>query len=214
MHLPALVLLALLAADAPVPVAPPAVSPLDEPPAGVAASLAALLAPSGLRVHEGEAARVDLWLRAELPLAATPATGLGIEHGTLQPGALVALVRLAGAWTDYKGTQVPAGTYTARYAIQPADGDHMGVTEHRDFLLLVPAKDDVSPEPLAPADLTKASRAASGAKHPAVLALLPGTFDSAPALRVDEAGHLILAVRAGAHRLDLVLVGHGEVEGY
>lgn len=157
----------------------------------------------------------EFWFRKELPTKDAPSAGIGVSYGKLDVGTLVGAVRIPSAWADYKKHSIQAGVYTLRYGQQPADGNHMGVSEYRDFLLLVPASEDTDPTKLyALEDLIPLSFGASQAAHPAVLSLFPVTKDvSAPELMKNDLGQWMVAVKVGPLTLGMVLIGHGEVEG-
>lgn len=187
------VLLLLALAAAPIPA--------DLPPA-----LRAELVTEGV-----SAGSLEVWLRREPPLGEAR-EGLGIAFGRLTPGALAGAVRLASDWTDYKGQKIAAGLYTLRYAVEPVDGNHMGVSAYRDFFLLVPAADDPGPAAvLAPADLYALSTKASRTNHPASLALFPVERVEKPALIKNEAGQPTLAIPFGEMTLGIVVEGTGEI---
>ncbi|HLU48778.1 MAG TPA: hypothetical protein VK116_11870, partial [Planctomycetota bacterium] len=67
---------------------------------------------------------------------------------------------------------IAPGIYTLRKLTQPEDGDHLGVSETRDFVVLCPAKSDKTPDPLTERQAVKLSTEVSGSKHPAILYLV------------------------------------------
>lgn len=139
----------------------------------VPAELAAALAPGALVIKKDGAALAHLWLRENLPLQSSESTELGIAYPKFQEGALVGVLRLGDSWGDFKGQAVKAGVYALRYGVQPADGNHMGVSDYRDFLLLIPLPDAQPLDAkLTTRDLLPLSRKASGTAHPSVMALL------------------------------------------
>ncbi|HVE38395.1 MAG TPA: hypothetical protein VNM14_00820 [Planctomycetota bacterium] len=159
-----------------------AVEALKEPaPSEVAEAVRKELAPAGSRVLRDGKPFLDFWFRTTLPTGEARG-GLGILYGTLKPTGLVGVARVHGGGSDFKGQKFPAGLYTLRYGVQPEDGDHQGVTESRDFLLLTPAASDPSPDLLDPKELNKLSAKVNGKKHPAVLYLVGG--DGGPLPRV------------------------------
>jgi hypothetical protein len=176
----------------------------------------AVLPAEGVRVSGVAGGPIDLWLRHELPAAKGEAGALGVRFGTLPKGALVGAVRFAADWIDYKGERVASGVYTLRYAVEPADGNHMGVSTYRDFLLLVPAGDDPGPEATLDLDrLIALSRKATGSSHPAVLALFPPPSDAGPpALLRNDLDQPMVAVSIGGVAAGLVLEGQGEGARY
>lgn len=166
-----------------------------------------------LRVANGDEVLVELWLVLEPSTAATSEAVLGVEFADLEQGALIGAVRFPNGWADYKETAIAAGVYTLRYGVQPANGDHMGVSEYRDFLLLLLAEDDVDPAAVSDPEVTiDMSRGASRKVHPAVLALFPVWDDvEVPAIVDNEIGQRTLVVDVDGLSVGLVLEGHGEL---
>ncbi|MGA7459571.1 MAG: hypothetical protein WBW69_05060 [Candidatus Korobacteraceae bacterium] len=90
----------------------------------------------------------------------------------LSNGEFVGVVTFSQAMTDYRGQNIPAGTYTLRYQTLPQDGNHMGVAPNPDFLLAIPAANDSSPDATYPyKKLVALSAKSTGTNHPAVIAL-------------------------------------------
>ena len=54
------------------------------------------------------------------------------------------MVRIDGPWSDYKGNPIEPNVFTMRYGIRPEDGNHMGVSVHLDYVLLVPVAEDMT----------------------------------------------------------------------
>jgi hypothetical protein len=184
-----LILTPLLARSAPGADAKFKLEPLKEAaPAEVAEKLRSALSAEGVRVldDKGEP-HLDLWLRKEVHTVADKGE-LGVKLGILEEGTFIGVVRAHKKATDFRGQNYAPGVYTCRYCLQPRDGDHLGVSESRDFLLLVQAKSDTSPEPLAAKEIVKLSAEVSGKKHPAVLYVLrsAGGDGKLPRLAADE----------------------------
>ena len=182
-------------------------------PADVPEAVRRELATAGTRVLRGGKPLVDFWLRAQVPTM-DPRSGLNILYGDLVPGSLVGAARYHSGSSDFKAQKFPAGVFTMRYAVQPEDGDHQGVTESRDFLLLCPAAADPSPQVLESKDLNKLSARVNGKKHPAVLYLVKGPEGpSLPRIWRDEgADRVVLECDAPGSagkraRLWIVIVG-------
>jgi hypothetical protein len=97
----------------------------------------------------------------------------GAVNYPLEVGELLGVIRFARSGGDFRGQKIRKGTYTMRYGLQPEDGNHVGTSDTRDFVVLVPAADDSDPKPLAKEKLFKESTNASGTAHPAILSLLP-----------------------------------------
>lgn len=199
-----LLLLSLIAPA--VLAAPPAVESAGPPPENLAPALRSELVPEGVR-----AGSLEVWLRSSPPLGEAR-EGLGIAFGRLAPGALAGAVRLTSDWRDYKGQKIAVGLYTLRYGIEPADGNHMGVSAWRDFFLLIPVSDDPGPAAVpGPEDLYALSAKASRTHHPATLALFPVERVEKPAGILNEAGQPTLAIPFGPLTLGIVVEGKGEI---
>jgi hypothetical protein len=136
----------------------------------------------------------------------------------IEPGSLVAVASWDSGWHDYRDQPIPAGTYALLYAVQPAIKEHRGVSEFRDVLLVIPARDAAGP--VHTGDLSRAvaaSRGVSGTSHPAVLALFPAGR-AGPLPRVTEAprgGRIleVLAGGAGGIPVGIAVSGKGRLEG-
>lgn len=206
----ALALPLLLTAASPALAADFTVEAAGAPPQELAPAVRSVLAETGVRAVVG-ATDLTVWLRREPPLAETPSTALGRAFKTLAEGDLVGVLRLAAPWTDYRGRTVSPGLYTLRTALRPEDGYHMGVSEYRDFLLLLPAAEDTDPGRTWTYDeMVEASRRSSTSSHPAVLALFPvGTVET-PTATENSWGQPTLALPFGEITLGLVVEGVGE----
>ena len=183
------------------------------PPDGTSERIIAALDKTGFRVLKGGEVMGEFWLRPELPLQEPASTELGVGFGQLQEGTLIGLVHYPLDWSDYKDNRVLAGVYTLRYGVQPADGNHMGVSLYRDFLLLTPITSDTDPDQTySHDDLAKHSSLASEGQHPAALSLFP-VYDeiSEPKLMRNEMDQWMVVKKVGTLILGLVISGHGEI---
>lgn len=194
------------------------VEPLASPaPAdAVSPQIAALLAPSGVKVIRGSTRTVcEIWLCKEW---ATQDGKLpsGVNY-PFQPGQLMGVIRFPKKGGDFRDQDIAEGVYTMRYGQQPVDGAHVGTSATRDFLLLLKADQDKSPAVIEYKPLTKQSAEAAGSNHPALLSLQKAEGDSAPAIRHDEGRdwwivHLQSTAKVGGAAkdaaLDFVVVGH------
>jgi len=181
------------------------------PPDSIAAPIKDQLQAAGLKVQVDGKVLGEFWMRKELPTAEGSNAGLGIHFTGVPDGTFAGVVQFPETWTDYKGQTIPAGVYSLRYGIEPADGNHMGVSTYRDFLMLVPVAEDKDPSAkLTTEDLVKLSVKASGTNHPAVLALFP-VWDEVtdPKLYKNDSDQWTLAIPFGATRLGVVLLGQG-----
>lgn len=186
-------------------------------PPEISAAVRALLSPASISVAGPSGPLCEIWLRAAIPAAAQPATGLGITYGQLVDGSIVGAIHFDAAVKDFRNQTVQPGTYVLRYALQPVDGNHQGVSDYRDFLLLTPAAADTAAANLADNDLYVLSRKASGAGHPSVWSLVPanGAPTSLPGIAHDTSSdfwvlYVKAAVETSQTTLGLVIVGHAE----
>jgi hypothetical protein len=156
----------------------------DGPPADVlSAEVVAKLNPTGYRViGPDDKPRREIWLAKELAARPGFEPTLSILY-PLEPGSLVGAMRLPFKGSDFRGQEIPAGTYTLRYANQPEDGNHVGTFETRDFLLMLPAASDTDPKTLEGTDFFKTSGESAGSTHPAIVPILKPDADAAPAVR-------------------------------
>lgn len=191
---------------------------IDGAPAGVDASIAKQLDPHHMRIQldDGE----DL---CELWVAKSWKTGG--EEGQegdfapifypLLPGGLIGVLKVSRPCVDFREQELPAGVYTLRYALQPDLDVHHESHESRDFLLLVPAAEDKSPDVFTdPEKLVELSAAITLTTHPSIVPLVkPGEVDRDEPLRRDEKdadGWLLLLRGADAEGkkipLELILI--------
>jgi hypothetical protein len=201
---------AALAADA-----EPAVEAADALPADLPATLGAVLAQPGHRVTKDGKVLAEIWLRAAAPPTGGVNEGaLSVEYGALASSALLGVVRFPAPWIDYRETEVPAGLYTMRYWVQPADGDHMGVSQYRDFVMLCPAAEDADPDAVYEQEpLMALSEKASGKTHPAVIALFPIAEEPAGGAVMirNDLDQPMIAIKGPDRVYGFVLEGHGDL---
>jgi hypothetical protein len=135
----------------------------------------------------------------------------------LQVGGLFGVVRYTKAGEDFRGHEIPPGVYTVRYGLQPVDGNHLGTSETRDFLLLLPAKEDTNPAPMAESDMFELSPKVTATTHPTMLSLLKadGAGAKLPAVQHHDAADLWSVRFAGKSQgqpaelvVEVVVVGH------
>ena len=182
------------------------------PPDTVPAAVRDSLATPGARVTVDGEVLGEFWMRKDLPTNEGANAGLSINFTTIPSSTLAGVVHFPEAWSDYKGQTIPGGWYSMRYEVEPSDGNHMGVSVYRDFLLLVPlsADSDIDAK-YTESQLVDLSRKASGTNHPAVLSLVPVHEEiTEPKLVQNDVGQWTLAASVGTLRLGLVLLGHGE----
>lgn len=110
-----------------------------------------------------------------------------IDYGLL-PGSLVGALALLAPCVDVREQELPPGLYTLRYAVQPDLDTHRDSHDSRDFLLLLPAADDLAPEAIIDLKrLMAASASVIQTTHPAVIPLVkPTATERQELLRVDD----------------------------
>lgn len=188
----------------------------DAVPAALTSAVASALGADGVHVDTGRGA-LDFWWVKAVPLKAdssgTPA------WSAVEEGALVGAVRVATDYPDIRGRIIKAGVYTLRYGIQPSNGDHLGVSPFREFLLIGPAGLDTDTAPRGHDGTIEISKRTIGGSHPAVWSIdPPSAAGKQPVLSVHttDLGHQSVIVEvpvmrggspAGALRFGIVLVG-------
>lgn len=149
---------------------------------------------------------VDFWWVAAVPPGSADGASWKVAEGTL-----VGAVRFAATFRDIRGRVLKPGVYTLRYGIQPMNGDHMGVSPNRDFLMASPAAVDTAPAPAGHDGTIDLSRQSIGSTHPAILAIDPTTATEAVGtVRTNDLGHTAVVFEipgSPAIRFGLVLVG-------
>ena len=159
---------------------------------GASETLKKVLEPSGSKITIGDELYCEIWLRAGVPAGKSDAQGAVYAIGE---SALVGLIRVVKATTDFRGQPVNPGTYTLRYAVHPADGNHLGISPIRDFLAMVPVAMDQNPDAQPKfEELMKMSAKVAGTNHPAVMSLVQAQTAAAP--KVDQDGsHVVFSAK-------------------
>jgi hypothetical protein len=78
-------------------------------------------------------------LSSRLPLLSDTAD---VSWAAVEEGTVVGAVKLSAPYPDIRRKMIPPGLYTLRYGVEPQNGDRLGVSPTRDFLLLSPAAVD------------------------------------------------------------------------
>jgi hypothetical protein len=188
----------------------------DPPPAALSSGVAARIGGGGVRAT-AKGIDVTLWWVKQLPLRA----GSSIAWSDVEEGAMIGVVKIDRDFRDVRGKIIRSGVYTLRYGIQPANGDHLGVSPFREFLLISPAAVDTDPAPHGHDGTVDLSKQTIGGSHPAVWSIDPPTTSESPlSIHTNDAGLKAVVVEvpvgregkdAGALRFGLVLVGRIEV---
>lgn len=160
---------------------------------GASDALKKVLEAKGSRITIGDGPYCEIWLRAGIPAGKSDA--LGAVYTTMGESVLVGVISFARATTDFRGQAVKPGTYTLRYAVHPADGNHLGISPIRDFLALVPVAMDQNPDAQPKfEELMKMSAKVAGTNHPGVISLVQAERGSAPKLD-QEGSHVIFSAK-------------------
>ena len=180
-------------------------------PEGVKKALEA----KGYRVTLGDAVQCEVWFRAGVVGGKTDAPGA--VYTGLAESTMVGVISLPKGMNDFRGQAIKPGTYTMRYALHPTDGNHLGISPVRDFLVLVPISADPNPDATFKfEELAKLSTKASNTNHPAAISLvLPDSTNGTPFMVEDEHGRQVLVVKiktqAGAE-MPIALIVKGQAE--
>lgn len=181
----------------------------DGAPDGVAEPIAKLLSAQGVKMVKGESRTIcEVWLVKELPVLPDFEASAQILY-PFTPGELIGVLRFPRKSADFRDQPISKGVYTLRYMHQPVDGNHVGTSPTRDFLLLVNAEVDTDPAALDYKSLVKHSAAVAESSHPAMLCLQKAEqAEKLPATRVNEAHEwhilqLAATVKAGDKSRDL-----------
>ena len=177
------------------------------PPDPIAAPVKALLAQGGATVTVNDVAVRFWWVKS---LDAKAAAWSGVPEG-----ALVGAVQLPAVFKDIRGRNIKPGVYLLRFGLQPQNGDHLGVSPHREFLLATPAADDTSPAPLGHDPAVELAAKTINISHPAVFSIDPPAATHPPLTVVETPeGHTSVVFEVptahGPLKFGLVLIGHIE----
>jgi hypothetical protein len=189
------------------------VEAITTPPDGASEAVRKALEEKGHRVFldDGSVACTIWWRKS------VPAQGKKDVPGSVYPrlaeSTLLGVLSFPHASTDYRGQAIAAGTYTLRYGLQPADGNHMGVSPTRDFLLLIPASSDADPKAVFKLqELVDLSRKATGTRHPGPLNLIQPESSAISTVSKDDEEHWIFSTSlklASGEELPIALVVKG-----
>jgi hypothetical protein len=177
-------------------------------PQDIAEPVRAALAAGGATATVGGTA-IEFWWVKSLDAK-------GKDWSTVAEGALVGAMKVAAAFKDIRGRTLQPGTYLLRFALQPQNGDHLGVSPTREFLLATPAAADTSPAALGHEPTVELAARTLNIKHPAVFMIDPPAAAAAPlSLVQNDLGHTAVVFEvptAGGTplRFGLVLAGHIE----
>lgn len=182
----------------------------DAIPAEIGVAISGKLSAGGVKASLASNTLTFWWVK-ELPMKSSTPAWDDVPEGTL-----VGAVKIDKDLRDIRGRVVRAGAYTLRYGVQPANGDHLGVSPFREFLLLCPAAQDTDAAPRGHDGTIDLSKQTIGGSHPAVWSLDPPVASEAPlTVHTTDLGHKALVMEVpipgGMLRFGLVLVGRIEV---
>jgi hypothetical protein len=167
---------------------------------GASEALKKTLEPKGWRVSLADGAYCDIWLRASVP--AGKIEEQGAVYTNFGESTLIGVITFARTTTDFRGQTVKAGSYTMRSALHPADGNHLGISPIRDFLVMLPVAMDPNPDATFKfEELTKMSTKVTGTSHPGVLSLVQsGGPATTPKVETNEQHHVVFSatLKSGA----------------
>ena len=123
----------------------------------------------------------EFWLRKAVPASEKPgAPKEAIQFPFLAEGELLGALQFPGEGHDYRDQTISKGLYTIRYGLQPVNGDHLGVSVFRDYILLLPAAKDQAIANVPAKALYERSAESAGTSHPAILMLVTPAAGAAP----------------------------------
>lgn len=149
-------------------------------PAEISSAVRGVLSPVSVSVTSSGSPYCEIWMRSSIPASSSGNAPLGVNYSQFVDGEIVGAIHFDVAVTDFRNQPVKPGTYIMRYGLQPVDGNHQGVSDFRDFLLLTPPAQDTTAANLSDNDMYALSRKATTTGHPSVWSLVP--TDGAPTL--------------------------------
>ena len=191
-------------------------------PKGISDSIRAVLQTKAIQLVQGDKPALEIWFRQEVPLKSKPVTPNEVVGAISETTLVGAIAVHEASLRDYKDNEVPKGIYTARFGLQPKDGDHLGTAEFDFFLVLIAAENDKDLNGLDKyKPMVKASGKSTASGHPLVVSLRPASAEGTiPRLTEPVAEHKAVRLKvpgkAGAEKndivFDLVFQGHGHIQ--
>lgn len=182
---------------------------------GASDALAKTLQAKGTQLSFPDGVYCEIWLRNSVPSGKTDQPGA--VYSSLGESTLIGVITFAKGTTDFRGQSVKAGSYTLRYALHPADGNHLGISPIRDFLIMLPVAIDTNPDASFKfEEMSKMSTRVTGTNHPGVLSLVQ--IDKAPAVPNMSQGESNHSVFSGSLKsqsgavipIAFIVKGHAE----
>lgn len=156
----------------------------------------------------------DVWFRAGVP-AQSGHNVEGANYPELSPSEFIGIITFPKQVSDFRGQPIKPGSYTLRYELLPNDGNHMGVSPNRDFLLLSPATEDTDVAAQLNFDqLVALSAKSAGTAHPAAFSMVQPDGDTFPAIYKNEDGYyvFVLKMKTSTGDLPVGLVVKGQAQ--
>jgi hypothetical protein len=152
------------------------------PPSSIAPEVQSALSAEGVRIQDEQGHPfAEIWLRKTIPGSEKPSGPKGtIQFPFLADGELLGVLQFNGEGHDYKDQPIAKGVYTMRFGLQPVNGDHLGVSTYRDYVLLLPAAKDQSLALPTRKQLEERSAGAAGTSHPASFLMLMAPAGAKP----------------------------------
>lgn len=195
----------------------------EPPPSQIAAPIRGVLSSKPVQLMEGDKPVLQIWFRDPLPLKSKPSSPSASLESIAETTLLAAVSVEGTGLKDYKDNDIPKGVFTARFALQPQDGDHLGTAEFNTFIVLIGTDSDKALDTFTKfTPMVKASGKLTSSGHPVVMSLRPvssteGTFPSVSepasehkAIRLKLPGKA--ADGAADVIFDLVFLGHGHIQ--
>ena len=216
--------LALLSAVANLPAADFALKMVEKAaPKEIGESMRGVLQSKAVQLSQGDKPALEIWFRQEVPLKSKPASAAESLGAIAETTFMGAVSVVESSLRDYKDNEIPKGTYTARFGLQPKDGDHLGTAEFDYFLVLIAAADDKELNGLDKfKPMVKASGKSTASGHPLVVSLRPASATAtAPALADPAAEHKSIRMKIPAKPacgeatevvFEVVCQGHGHIQ--
>jgi hypothetical protein len=162
----------------------------QSPPASLSPEIAATLGAESYRISDEQGkAFADLWFRKGLPATSKPVGPQGtVQFPFLEESQLLGVIQFVAEGHDYRDQTIAKGVYTLRYGLQPVNGDHLGVSPYRDYVLLLPASKDRTLATIPRKQFETQSAESAGSSHPAVflMTLPPSSSNPSAASMVHD----------------------------
>ena len=182
-------------------------------PPELVAPVAAVLSTEVVTVTTGTA-KLEFWWAKSLALRAGGPEAP--SWADVPDGSLIGALRLSADWRDIRGYTIKAGVYTLRFALQPQNGDHMGISPNREFLLPAPAVEDVAIDPLGYDGAVALAKKTSRRAHPASISIDPPASTARPlSVTTNDLGHQVVTVgvpTSGGKPLTFGIVVDGTID--